>query len=116
MVAKNVRDPPTLPRTATLKNVQVNERVYNLVYMIWYRVLFINIADNVLQLIANGTSGTLANVQKHVEAAKELTQEIGKCKQLMVAKNVLDLQSSPKNATLRNAQVNKRVYRNAIMV
>ena len=45
------------------------------------------------------------NVPKHVETEKELTQEIEKWKQGMVAKNVLGLQPLPKPARLKNVQV-----------
>jgi hypothetical protein len=46
-------------------------------------------------------SGISANVQKHVEVVKELTQEIRKLKQIMVAKTVLDLQPLARAVTLK---------------
>ena len=63
-----------------------------------------------------GISGKLANAQKHVEGEKKLSHEAGKLKHLMVAKNVLDLQPSPRPATLKNAQVKHRMYNKEFII
>ena len=51
----------------------------------------------------------MGNVQKHVEVAKDLIQEIKMWKQLMEGKNVMGLQLSLKAATKTNVQVNNTV-------